>query len=298
MFLFFFYSSVNPDLFVFPSLLTTFLLFVLLSSDVNFLIILLLSDQVLNGSKLPQEIGTNIKIVEALSRYAHSKMANCRYIIGVRTVIGSIVFASIYLDNTALIKSGLEQVDYHSVAWGVLLTLFVFICSGIIYVTINLFDILGYYFQIRFHKVNQDIEGIITARESTSSNVKVVEPMRQILVEHDSLCWKLDHYNRYWCLIVMITFFVQPTIFVYTMYEICFMWQTWGALGLLWALNLESAYLFTRMFLIGVALSDEVHHIYLRAVRASFAKYPLDLRLQVTRKKNNPNPIPFMLLIM
>ncbi|XP_053202616.1 uncharacterized protein LOC128387440 [Panonychus citri] len=238
--------------------------------------------KLLNGTKLPQELGTNIKVVESLARYSHSKMATCRYVIGVRTVIGSVVFASIYLDDSPLMKPGtFQEIDIHSVAWAVLLTFFVFICSGIIYVTINLFDILGYYFQLRFHKVNQDIESIITARESPVSNVKVIELMKQILIEHDSLCWKLDHYNRYWCLIVMITFFVQPTIFVYTMYEICFMYQPWSAMILLWALNLESAYIFTRMFLIGVSLSDEIHHVYLRAVRASFAKYPLDLRLQI-----------------
>lgn len=185
-------------------------------------------------------------------------MANCLYIIGIRMTLASAVFVSIYTDEDSILRASDEHYDYYSMGWLIIMTIWAFINTVSMYLTVTVFDILAFYFRIRFHKVNRDIETIIFSKESKSINIKPIELMRQVLIEHDFLCWKLEKYNRYWCLIVLASFALHPLVFTYCMYEIYFMPLSWLALIILWGLTFESAYLFFRMFVAGVGLNDEV----------------------------------------
>lgn len=184
---------------------------------------------------------------------------NCAYLIGIRMVFASVVLVSVYMDEESIIRLSYENYDYYSLAWLIILTVWFFLNTTSMYVLITVFDVLCKYFVLRFRKVHMDLERIIDYKEGKNRNVKPIELMRHILVEHDFLCWKLEKYNVYWRYIIMASLTVHTTVFIYTQNAIYFKNESLLGIITLWSLSIESVYLFFRLFLAGTLQSDEVN---------------------------------------
>ena len=124
-------------------------------------------------------------------------------IVNLRWVLGSAIFAWVaYVRWTA---NSVQET--FNVAWAVILTLWVYYSSAIIYITYGYFDSLCYYFRMRYAKVNNDIETIIAPDNRMKPNERA-QLLHQILIEHNELCIKIFDYNTFWSKYLMYTYFM------------------------------------------------------------------------------------------
>lgn len=177
-------------------------------------------------------------------------------------VLASVVLVSIYMADDTLIRLSYKHPDYYSFGWLIALTFWAFLNTTSVYLMATMFDIICFYFKLRFRKIHVDLEQLISHKEYRNVNIKPVDLMRQILIEHDFLCWKIDKYNRYWSYIIFWSLTTHTIVFVYTMYYIYFKNESWLGIITLWGLTFEAFYLFFRMFIVGSELSDEVSKLF------------------------------------
>ena len=71
--------------------------------------------------------------------------------------------------------------------WTVILTVWVYFCSSLTYISFGHFYSLAYYFRMRFRKVNNDIESIIAPDNRMKPNERCAT-LHHVLNEHNELC--------------------------------------------------------------------------------------------------------------
>lgn len=74
--------------------------------------------------------------------------------------------------------------------WTVILTIWVYFCSSLTYISYGHFRTLAYYFRMRFRKVNNDIESIIAPDNRMKPNERCAT-LHHVLNEHNELCIKI-----------------------------------------------------------------------------------------------------------
>lgn len=170
-----------------------------------------------------------------------------------RTAIAVSVF--IYLYNHKFIY----EPEYRIIGftWLVVLSLWAFYNSGSIYMMAAYYDVLCYYFTLRFEKVNADIDMIISPDAFLDSKERHAM-LHRILQEHNHLCKKLDEYNRFWSKYVMYSFFISPLICVYSLYQTLFVNHTTNGSFFLFLMAWEAFVMFTKTFVSGAKMSNEV----------------------------------------
>lgn len=205
------------------------------------------------GAKTPSEFGLNSIMMSKLMRRAKIIYYFSWLAVLFRTVIGGGIF--VYLYNHKLIY----EIEYQLIGmcWLVILSVWNFYNSGSIYMLAGFYDILCYYFRLRFEKVNSDIDVMI------SPNVQMTSKERHallysILQEHNFLCKKLDEYNRFWSKYVMYTYFIAPLICIYTLYQTLFVSHSYKGAFVLFVMAWEVFTIFTKTSVSGAKLSNEV----------------------------------------
>lgn len=210
-------------------------------------------NQVLKGLKAPNELGLNSTMMTKLVRRAKIIYFLSWVFVVVRTVVGVAIF--VYLYNHKLIY----EIQYQPIGmiWLVILSIWNFYNSGTIYMLAAYYDILCYYFRLRFEKVNSDIDVVVSPLIQMTSKERHAL-MFSILQEHNFLCKKLDEYNRFWSKYVMYTYFIAPLICIYTLYQTLFVSHSYKGAFVLFIMAWEAFVMFTKTSVSSAKMSNEV----------------------------------------
>lgn len=145
------------------------------------------------------------------------------------------------------------------------------------------FDILNYYFQLRFQKVNSDIDFLIDLKNNLESKEKHAL-LHQILHEHNHLCKKVEEYNKFWSKFVMYLNFIIPFVCLYCLYQTLFVNHTDKGAKVMFIIAWESFFIFTKTSLSSSKMSYIAHFSYYKLMRVTLDDFPIDLRFQVKNK--------------
>ncbi|KAI2803722.1 hypothetical protein BLOT_007858 [Blomia tropicalis] len=165
-----------------------------------------------------------------------------------------------------------------SCIWAIINVAWTYIASTHAYVSFVYFNSLCYYFRIRFDKVNQDIETIITQRLKANERVAM---LHHILVEHNSLCLKVSEYNRFWARYLMSAYFFLIAVICFTMFQAFFTTNFVYIRLIMLIFALISGFFITRISVSAAIMSNMAHVPYRRLIRLSFEKYPVELQIQL-----------------
>lgn len=142
-------------------------------------------------------------------------------------------------------------------AWAVLLIVWSYFCAGATYITFGCFDLISYYFRIRFEKVNDSIQEVIDVRGADKDmRSKIVN---RILHEHNELCIKIHDYNRFWSKYLFYSYVTFVLITCYAIYQSIFVTsQSMSGKMAMLSMAIEAGLLLTVISLAGSNMSDEV----------------------------------------
>lgn len=158
---------------------------------------------VYKGFISPQKMGLDMEMTDRWFSKTNKELPMFMMIVNIRWILGSTIFAWV-----AYVRWSANSVqETFNIAWAVILTVWVYYSSAIIYITYAYYDSLCFYFRMRFNKVNNDIEYIINPENRMKPNERSTM-LHQILVEHNELCIKVTNYNQFWSKYLMYTYFM------------------------------------------------------------------------------------------
>ncbi|KAH7644892.1 uncharacterized protein LOC124499942 [Dermatophagoides farinae] len=167
-----------------------------------------------------------------------------------------------------------------SLFWTIILCLWTYFGSALIFVSYSYFYTLATYFRLRFCKVNNDIETIISPETRLKPNERCAM-LYHILCEHNKICVEIHEYNRFWSKYIMQTYFLFVAIICYTSFQAFFTYNTYTVRTVMFAMTLEASYLLTRVSIAASRIANEAHASYGRLIRVTFNKYPVELQIQL-----------------
>ncbi|RWS20572.1 hypothetical protein B4U80_08364 [Leptotrombidium deliense] len=230
--------------------------------------------QVLLGKKSPHDYGLNPTMTAKFRKRVITKLNTYWLIAAARSVLGSAVFAAVYMNEKEYDENHLKLI------WCIVLTIWCHLNSVIIYVTLAFFDCVCYYFRIRYMKVNDDIETVLHNKEKFKQDERI-RFMQHILHEHNHLCSKVDEYNLFWSRFISHVFFVFTPVTIYGLYQAIFAQHTWIEIVLLSLVAVEGWSIISLMCFSGAFLNDQAHAPYMQLIRCMFEYYPPDIHLQM-----------------
>lgn len=176
-----------------------------------------------------------------------------------------------------------------SIFWTIILCLWTYFGSALIFVSYSYFYTLATYFRLRFRKVNNDIETIISPETRLKPNERCAM-LYHILCEHNKICveihgkylflmffflhifyifnhfiykiiffYKYKDYNRFWSKYIMQTYFLFVAIICYTSFQAFFTYNTNTVRTVMFAMTLEACYLLTRVSIAASRIANEVN---------------------------------------
>ncbi|XP_015795150.1 uncharacterized protein LOC107371544 isoform X2 [Tetranychus urticae] len=141
-------------------------------------------------------------------------------------------------------------------------------------------------YSIIFRVINDRIAVIVKKGKDGSNNqIKSLDEaeLKSILDEHDLLKVNLKLYDKYWSQINIVTLILKPLTCLYCVFQLTFIVQSTASIVFLWLHLIESVYLFTKMFLSGTKVSDEIDSVAANGLRLILFSYsiPVLQRLQL-----------------
>lgn len=142
---------------------------------------------VFKGVISPTAMGLDGAMVDIWFAKTKRMMGKNLIILHVRAVIGLLMFGMVGYRRW---NSG--AVSHWSLSfWGIVLAIWLYYGSALIYLTFSYFYSLAGYLRMRFRKVNDDIESIIAPDNRMKPNERCAL-LYHILVEHNEICIKIS----------------------------------------------------------------------------------------------------------
>lgn len=230
----------------------------------------------LTGMKAPNEFGLTGEMLHKLLKRSRIVFYSSLFIAIFRSFFGLFMFFVLYNYNFNYI----DEQEMIGTIWIFILSFWIYFNSGAAYIMSACYDILCYYFKIRFKKVNLDIDNLIDQNNQMESKDRHAL-LYNILHEHNHLCQKVDEYNVFWSRYVLYSYFAIPLVSLYTLYQVIFVNHSHQAIIVMSIMAFEAFIIFTKSSVSGSKMAYVAHEPYYKLIRATFGEYPIDLRLQV-----------------
>lgn len=185
--------------------------------------------QVICGMKPAIEFGLSREMLDKLLKRSRYVFYTSLFFAFVRSFFGLFIFFFLYNYNFEYV----DEQEMIGTIWIFILTFWIFFNSGAAYIISACYDILCYYFKIRFKKVNADIARLIDPNRPLEAKERH-GLLFTILHEHNHLCQKIDEYNVFWSRYVLYTYFAVPFVSLYTLYQVIFVNHTSEAIIVMW----------------------------------------------------------------
>ncbi|XP_015795148.1 uncharacterized protein LOC107371544 isoform X1 [Tetranychus urticae] len=243
--------------------------------------------QFLTQSKVSSKIDNAPDTMQKLSSFAHQSALKCIYSIIVRALIIITILTLLYLyEGLTLSFTVYGNNQLIQLTLFTLLTIHLTIFASLDHVNSHLFEILVQYFVLKFRVINDRIAVIVKKGKDGSNNqIKSLDEaeLKSILDEHDLLKVNLKLYDKYWSQINIVTLILKPLTCLYCVFQLTFIVQSTASIVFLWLHLIESVYLFTKMFLSGTKVSDEIDSVAANGLRLILFSYsiPVLQRLQL-----------------
>ncbi|CAG2115416.1 unnamed protein product [Medioppia subpectinata] len=232
---------------------------------------------VFKGFIPPSIMGLDTGMTDHWFAKTKKTLAQMALFTNIRAVLGSMMFSWVAY---ARFRSNSVSQSY-TILWAVILTVWVYYCSAYAYIAYGHFISLAYYFRMRYHKVNEDIESIIAPDNRMKPNERCTT-LQHVLNEHNELCIKIKQYNIFWAKYLMYTYFMFVAVICYTTFQAFFTYNRTLVRAVMFSLTLEAAYLITKVSVGASRMANEAHASYARLIRVTFDKYPVELQIQAS----------------
>lgn len=169
---------------------------------------------------------------------------------------------------------------FNLILWTVILSIWGYFGSALIFITYGYFKTLAGYFRMRFRKVNNDIETIIAPDTRMKPNERCAL-LHHILNEHNEICMKIHgkfqclnfravtlywilivEYNTFWSKYIMQTYFLFIAVICYTTFQAFFTYNTNTVRTVMFAMTLEASYILTKVSIAASRMANEVKQLF------------------------------------
>ncbi|KAJ6220566.1 hypothetical protein RDWZM_006378 [Blomia tropicalis] len=181
---------------------------------------------VFKGVVSPTQMGLSTPMTDLWFSKTKRAMAKMLIFLHCRAGIGAMMFCVVFYRrwNTKSVP------PFPLIIWNLILLVWLYYGSALIYLTFGYFYALAGYLRMRFHKVNEDIETIIAPDSRLKPNERCAL-LYHILVEHNEICIKIS------------AFFTYNTVIVRTV---------------MFMVTLEGAYILTKVSIAAARLANEI----------------------------------------
>lgn len=231
---------------------------------------------VFKGVVSPTQMGLSTPMTDLWFSKTKRAMAKMLIFLHCRAGIGAMMFCVVFYRrwNTKSVP------PFPLVIWNLILLVWLYYGSALIYLTFGYFYALAGYLRMRFHKVNEDIETIIAPDSRLKPNERCAL-LYHILVEHNEICIKISDYNAFWARYIMYSYFLFIATICYSTFQAFFTYNTVIVRTVMFMVTLEGAYILTKVSIAAARLANEAHCSYGRLIRVTFDKYPVELQIQL-----------------
>ncbi|XP_054163085.1 uncharacterized protein LOC128960939 [Oppia nitens] len=231
---------------------------------------------VFKGFIPPSIMGLDTEMTDHWFSRTKKALAQMALFTNIRAVLGSMMFS--WVAYRRFVSQSVPE--SYTLLWAIVLTIWCYFNSALIYISYGHFNTLAYYFRMRFHKVNEDIESIIAPDNRMKPNERCAT-LHHVLNEHNELCIKIKQYNLFWSKYLVYTYFIFVAVICYTTFQAFFTSNRTMVRAVMFTMAVEAAYLFTRVSVNASRLANEAHASYTRLIRVTFDKYPVELQIQL-----------------
>jgi len=130
----------------------------------------------------------------------------------------AIIMATIYTNDFISCYTEMLVTSSLPLAWCIMMVMFSYISSGVIYVSYAIFDLLGAYFRLRYERLIDGAEMIACDSNIPKDDRNVL--MDWILTEHNVVCVSLHRYNWFWSKYVAISYSMLTFITMLSLYQV------------------------------------------------------------------------------
>ena len=211
--------------------------------------------QIYKGEKDPQEFGLTVKAAKLLSQRIRRSFLVSRIMIFTRSMLAMFVFVALHriyddADNS--------KISPKLIFWFLVYVISTLYSSSYMWFSASLFDAICFYLQLRFKKVNLEMEQLIPAESNIVTTAKDIQVWRSILVEHNHICYKIHQYNKFWSRYILWSYLFLATCLLFALYELLYVQQSAVMIKLFSWFIFELGYLLCKVFNCGSSVSEEV----------------------------------------
>ncbi|CAG2161527.1 unnamed protein product [Oppiella nova] len=227
---------------------------------------------VFKGFIPPSIMGLDTEMTDHWFAKTKKVLAQMALFTNIRAALGSMMMA--WVAYARLRSNSVSQP--FALLWATILIVWVYYCTAYAYIGYGHFISLAYYFRMRFHKVNEDIESIIAPDNRMKPNERCAT-LHHVLNEHNELCIKIKQYNVFWAKYLMYTYFMFVAIICYSTFQAFFTYNRTLVRAVMFSLALESAYLITKVSIAASRMANELRMFIQRLSGPTIGFYCLDL---------------------
>ncbi|UXI22066.1 Agrin [Sarcoptes scabiei] len=245
-------------------------------SEKNQLLSWLSPFSIFKGVVSPASMGLNVKMTDEWFRKTKKSMNQSLLFCNIQGLIANVMFAL-----TAYHRFYLKSVPVlANFFWTSITMVWIYYGSALIFISYSYFYSLAAYFILKYRKVNQDIETIISSDPRMKPNERCAMLYR-ILVDHNKTCSEIHDCNRFWSKYIMQTYFLFIAIICYTTFQTFFTYNNTTVRLFMFSTTVVTGLILTNVSIAASRLTNEAHLSYGRLIRVTFNKYPVELQIQL-----------------